>query len=372
MLTLPKTKRAQDALKCDQGRDEYRSSDFQALYLYIGPKSKTWYLKCSHKKKRPQIKISPYALMNYQQALECARQLYHSIVMGTYDPKKSVTQQTFSEFFEQQFLPKAKQSKSSWASDLSKYNTYLKDKFGTLVVDTITKEQIQAYLSALPLSAATINKHLSLLSSVFKLAVEQELIGISPVKGIKKLKENNERVAFFTNKQSADFDRIAAQDMNEDASNLLLCLKKTGARLSELQNLTFDGISFEQKIINIAVSKSGYSRQIYLSDEVIGILRTLEQKYSGIGYVFRQKDGVSAIGHPRTTLKRILKAIGMESSDFRVHDLRHDFCTRVLKEGKGKITLYHVSKLAGHRSITSTSRYAHIADDELHAMANLA
>ena len=372
MLTLPKTKRAQDALKCNQGRDEYRSPDFQALYLYIGPKSKSWYMKCSHKKQRYQIKLAPYLLLNYQQAQECARQLYHSIVMGTYDPKLPVTQPSFSEFFEQQYLPKAKLSKASWKSDLSKYNTYLKKAFGLRVIEEITKDDVQAYLSALPLSAATINKHLSLMSSVFKLAVELELVANSPVKGIKKLKENNERVAFFTNEQSADFDRIAAQDINEDASNLLLCLKKTGARLSELQYLTFDGISFEHKVVNIAVSKSGYARQIYLSDEVVGILRNQETKYSGMGYVFRQKDGVSVISHPRTALKRILKAIGMESSDFRVHDLRHDFCTRVLKEGKGKITLYHVGKLAGHRSLASTSRYAHIADDELHAMANLA
>lgn len=371
MLTLPKTKRAQEALRCHQGRDEYRSASFQALYLYIGPKSKSWYLKCSHKKKRYQIKLAPYALLNYQQAQECARQLYHSIVMGTYDPKQPVTLPTFSEFFEQQFLPKAKLSKSSWASDLSKYKTYLKTEFGSFEVDSISKEQVQTYLNTLSLSAATINKHLSLLSSIFKLAIEQKLISINPVKGIKKLKENNERVAFFTNKQSADFDRVAAQDINEDASNLLLCLKKTGARLSELQYLTFDRISFENKVINIAVSKSGYSRQIYLSEEVIGILLSQGQKYSSIGYVFRQQNGVSAIGHPRTTLKRILKTIGMESSDFRVHDLRHDFCTRVLKEGQGKITLYHVGKLAGHRSIASTSRYAHIADNELHAMANL-
>ncbi|WP_415899763.1 tyrosine-type recombinase/integrase [Neptuniibacter sp. QD48_11] len=371
MPTLPKTKRAQTELTCEKVRIEYRSPDFRALYLFVGTESKTWYLKCWHKKKDYQIKIAPFDLLSYQDALATAQALYVTIVNGTYDPDKPINMPTFAQFFMESYLPKAKENKSSWKSDLSKFNTYLENELGELRIDEFSQEQIEDYLADLELKPATINKHLSLLSSVFRLAINMKLICNNPAKGIKKQIENNERVSFFTDLQSKAFDQAAAQDINEDASHLLLSLKKTGARLSELQGLIFDRIDWDQKVIRILKSKSGHARQIFLSDEVIEILRWQEQKYSGSGYVFRQKNRKSAIGHPRTTLKRILKTIGMGDSDFRTHDLRHDFCTRVLRKGKGKVTLYHVGQLAGHRSLNSTKRYAHIADDELQSLANL-
>ena len=54
-------------------------------------------------------------------------------------------------------------------------------------------------------------------------------------------------------------------------------------------------------------------------------------------------------------------AAGIE--DFRFHDLRHTFATRMLRK-TGNLKL--VSRLLGHSSIESTVRYAHVMDDDLH------
>ena len=48
--------------------------------------------------------------------------------------------------------------------------------------------------------------------------------------------------------------------------------------------------------------------------------------------------------------------------DFRFHDLRHTFATRLLRK-TGNLKL--VSRLLGHTTVETTTRYAHVLDDDL-------
>jgi integrase len=48
--------------------------------------------------------------------------------------------------------------------------------------------------------------------------------------------------------------------------------------------------------------------------------------------------------------------------DFRFHDLRHTFATRLLRQ-TGNLKL--VSRLLGHTTIDTTARYAHVLDEDL-------
>ena len=61
------------------------------------------------------------------------------------------------------------------------------------------------------------------------------------------------------------------------------------------------------------------------------------------------------------------KEAGLE--DVRLHDLRHTFASRALALGEG---LPMIGDLLGHRMVTTTARYAHLARDSVrHATANV-
>ena len=58
--------------------------------------------------------------------------------------------------------------------------------------------------------------------------------------------------------------------------------------------------------------------------------------------------------------KRACKRAGIV--DFRFHDLRHDFASRLVQR---KNELYVVQHLLGHRDSRMTQRYAHLRVDDL-------
>jgi site-specific recombinase XerD len=79
-------------------------------------------------------------------------------------------------------------------------------------------------------------------------------------------------------------------------------------------------------------------------------------KESGMsGYVFRDENGGRI---EADKLKKEFKKAVRESgiAHFRFHDIRHTFATRLVQAG---IDLYKVSKLLGHRDVSTTQRYAH-------------
>jgi integrase len=53
-----------------------------------------------------------------------------------------------------------------------------------------------------------------------------------------------------------------------------------------------------------------------------------------------------------------------EIQDFRFHDLRHSFASRLAMKG---VDLATIGKLMGHHGIRMTERYAHLTEDRLRA-----
>ena len=64
--------------------------------------------------------------------------------------------------------------------------------------------------------------------------------------------------------------------------------------------------------------------------------------------------------------RRVRKAAGLD--DVRIHDLRHSFASFAIGAG---VPLALIGGLLGHRSVQTTARYAHLANDPLKHATNV-
>ena len=68
----------------------------------------------------------------------------------------------------------------------------------------------------------------------------------------------------------------------------------------------------------------------------------------------------------RTSFATACKKVGID--DFHIHDLRHTAASWLVMEG---VPLLEVSRLLGHKSITQTERYAHLAPESTRTLVQI-
>lgn len=140
---------------------------------------------------------------------------------------------------------------------------------------------------------------------------------------------------------------------------MILLSINTGLRRGEIFNMTWDNVNFERKLLTIegAYAKSGKTRHIPLNTEALLTLKTWRQQYENDHLVFPSLDNL-----PFDNIKKawggILNLANIKN--FRWHDLRHHFASRLVMVG---VDLNTVRELLGHSDMTMTLRYAHLAPE---------
>ncbi len=91
-----------------------------------------------------------------------------------------------------------------------------------------------------------------------------------------------------------------------------------------------------------------------LRDTLQGITRHIDTPY-----VFFNVTG-KPLGDVKRSFDAALRRAGIR--DFRFHDLRHTFASHLVMAG---VDLTTTSRLLGHKSLTMTLRYSHLAPDHM-------
>jgi len=130
------------------------------------------------------------------------------------------------------------------------------------------------------------------------------------------------------------------------------------ARINEIFSLEWDDVDFKRREITLKETKNNLSRSIPMNDLVE---KTLDK------HPRRIVDGEACplvLAHPdgkpyHTLLKPFRKALTEAGLPrIRIHDLRHSFASNLVIAG---MPLNVVQELLGHRDITTTMIYAHLA-----------
>jgi integrase len=133
----------------------------------------------------------------------------------------------------------------------------------------------------------------------------------------------------------------------------------TGLRRGEILHLTWEQVNFNERLLTLHGynTKSGKTRHLPLNSEAFDVLSCWKKQSETTKLVFPSKTG-GVINDLRKSWKRILVEAGIEN--FRWHDLRHHFASRLVMNG---IDLNTVRELLGHADIKMTLRYAHLAPE---------
>ena len=136
---------------------------------------------------------------------------------------------------------------------------------------------------------------------------------------------------------------------------IVLIALTTGARKSEILNLTWDAIDFDNRIAHIKDSKNGHPRNIGLVDSVIEELKKIyDQRDPRKNLVFASKTAFGIVDIKKSWNTAIQSA---EIENFVFHGLRHHYCSMGAKAGASGLQLR--SQL-GHSSASMTDHYTHL------------
>lgn len=131
---------------------------------------------------------------------------------------------------------------------------------------------------------------------------------------------------------------------------------QNGMRRSEQYDCEWAWVDLDAQKLTVPRSKHGQKRYVFLNDAAVAAFRLLWQFSSGEGKAFGHLYRTDSTKGAREWFEKALDAVGI--ADFRWHDLRHTFASRLVAAG---VDIYMVKELMGHRTIQMTVRYAHLA-----------
>src|SRR3954468_7842089 len=142
-----------------------------------------------------------------------------------------------------------------------------------------------------------------------------------------------------------------------------------GLRASEVAGLRIEDIDSARGVIQVRHGKGAKDRNVMLSPQLLGILRTYWRLARPKTFLFPGRDDDHPI-HPtvppaacRAACRSAVEAAGL-SKRVTLHTLRHSFATHLLESGTD---IRIIQVLLGHNHLSSTARYTQVATHTIRA-----
>lgn len=253
--------------------------------------------------------------------------------------------------------------------DLELFELYLKKNHKNY--KNIEYKDVLNYISYLKIDhkSTTVNRNISCLRTYYDFLIKNNIVKNNPFNIIHSMKKEKKLPEYFKYNEyvelvnSIDTNNILGV-RNKCIFEILLC---TGCRVNELVNIKLDDIDINNQEIKV-LGKGNKERIVYLGSYAIDSLlqylsirkELLNQKTSE--YLF-----LNHLGSKLTTrgIRDIIDKILLSSSTklkITPHTFRHSFATMMLNEG---CDLKSVQELLGHASLSTTSIYTHVSNEEL-------
>ncbi len=233
--------------------------------------------------------------------------------------------------------------------------------FGEKVLSEITPKMIARYKAKRrqeEAAPATINKELGLMRHAFNIGIrEWEWCRENPVARIAMEPVYNQVDHWLSEEKETKLLRASPQWLRE----IIIFALNTGMRRGEILALRWDDVDLACGTLVVMKSKNRERRTIPLNKSVFELLMSKQARTPKHNPVFSTSKGTLLIG--RNLMRSYYIALEKaEIQDFRFHDLRHTFATRLVQRG---VDIYKVQRLLGHKTPAMTQRYAHHSPESL-------
>ncbi len=293
------------------------------------------------------------------QALEFIRRMHERPVQQTRSLGSFIPE--FLEYADATFAP-------GWGKVYHLALAHLLDLCGNIPLSCITPRHADQYkLKRLKsVCNATVNHELEALRAAFYTALRWEMLQRNPFARVKKLVVPDRKVEFFS---PEEFQAFLAAVREQWFKDMLVFTLHTGLRRSEVVNVKWENVDLDRRTILVVSdetfkTKTRRLRVLPMSRDVEELIRRQPRTCP---YLFSYQDRQIKAWHITLKFKRIRDRAGLRTA-LNVQLLRHTYASWMVMKG---VSIYHVSKLLGHTTVTTTQRhYASLETSEMHDVVN--
>ncbi len=321
-----------------------------------------------------QHKIGNAKDITFEKARQAAARIRSTVVLGGSPSEERKTKRnipTLAEFARDRYMPFVKGYKVSWDSDDSYLRNHLLPKFGACHLDQITQLQVVEFHHAMKASgyaAGTCNRMVILLRYIYNLAKKWNIPGaeINATASVQLYSIPGGRERFLNIAETQRLKLAIEASPNKMLKYIVALLLLTGARKQELLKSRWEDFDIGRRSWRIPLCKSGKSRHVPLSLEVIDVLAQIP-RWENCPYVVPNPKTLKPFVSIYCSWHSARTAAGLV--DVVLHSLRHSAASNMCNSG---ISLQTVGKVLGHTQMRTTMIYAHLSNETLLAAVDAA
>ena len=322
------------------------------------------YTRYSYRKRPYRIPLGELGLLTLEQA-RVLHQRYRLQASQGEDPKApKVSNLIYRELHEAHYVVQCRaRQKKTLHTDLSRHANWLGPEFDDMPAAAITKTHVSRFILKMQeagLAPATIRTIIGQLKTTLDIGVELGAAPRNVAKGVRLPRVDNRRTEFLEVPQVAAFMTAAQASTQVVGSRMLMLMALTGARLGEARALQWCHLDLEAGTWFLPTQKSGRPGVIHLSEPAKAVIREL-LPYRRNDFASPGERDNEQLARPIRLFKKLCQQAGI-SEGYRIHDLRHAWCSAGVYAG---IPLEVLSQGARHSSPVVTRIYAHAHTESL-------
>lgn len=260
---------------------------------------------------------------------------------------------------------------SAYKRDMAQFASFLDKIYGIEDVLSIDAAIVRSYIIKLKeesLENRSINRKISTLRSFYTYCLREKYISVSPLYGIKSLKQPKGLAKFVP---EHDMEKLRFED-NDDLVErrrelVFEILYQTGIRQAELRSIKDDDVYESKRMIKVH-GKRNKDRFIPIGEELLKSILNYK-KIRDKEFPVRNNALLIVDDKGRETTPKFIYSLVHDIlneittiEQKSPHVLRHTFATHLLNRGAD---IRAIQKLLGHSSLNSTQIYTHNTIDKL-------